>query len=309
MPPTRPSAARRPSRRVRAEPAPVGARSRRRRRAAAAAAAGAAADGRAEPALAAGRCGPAGSRSALTVARLAPRTSAPSSPAGWPRDRCALGQHVRVRRSRCASSAVERLPVVLASATGVRCLGAFVMVAVVLSRSASPSCALHAPAGPLVPALQLVLAGHPRDGGDHRHAALHRRRASPALYLVQRRSEERRRQRAGGPVARLPSAAGLDRSPTAPSSSASRSGRSRSSPARSGRENGLGPLLGLGPQGDLGVHHLGRLRRLPARPGHRGLAGPQGRHDRQLIAFGCLLFNLVGVNIFSAGLHSYAEVP
>jgi hypothetical protein len=39
----------------------------------------------------------------------------------------------------------------------------------------------------------------------------------------------------------------------------------------------LGPLLGLGPQGDLVLHHLGRLRLLPARPRHRRLEGPQGR--------------------------------
>ncbi|MEU9887207.1 c-type cytochrome biogenesis protein CcsB [Sphaerisporangium sp. NPDC051011] len=29
----------------------------------------------------------------------------------------------------------------------------------------------------------------------------------------------------------------------------------------------------------------------------------------QLVAFGCLIFNLVGVNIFLSGLHSYAQVP
>jgi ABC-type transport system involved in cytochrome c biogenesis permease subunit len=28
-----------------------------------------------------------------------------------------------------------------------------------------------------------------------------------------------------------------------------------------------------------------------------------------LVAFACLLFNLVGVNIFFSGLHSYADVP
>ena len=37
----------------------------------------------------------------------------------------------------------------------------------------------------------------------------------------------------------------------------------------------LGPILGLGPQGGLGVHHLGRLRRLPARPRDGRLAGPR----------------------------------
>ena len=46
-----------------------------------------------------------------------------------------------------------------------------------------------------------------------------------------------------------------------------------------GRER-LGSLLGLGPQGDLGVHHLGRLRGLPARPRDRRLEGPRLRVDR-----------------------------
>ncbi|WP_406319246.1 c-type cytochrome biogenesis protein CcsB [Streptosporangium sp. NBC_01639] len=43
----------------------------------------------------------------------------------------------------------------------------------------------------------------------------------------------------------------------------------------------------------------------------RATAGFKGRAAMivQLIAFGCLMFNLVGVNIFLGGLHSYAEVP
>ncbi|MGV9771546.1 c-type cytochrome biogenesis protein CcsB [Streptosporangium sp. NPDC003464] len=43
----------------------------------------------------------------------------------------------------------------------------------------------------------------------------------------------------------------------------------------------------------------------------RATAGFKGRAAMivQLIAFACLLFNLVGVNIFLGGLHSYAEVP
>jgi cytochrome c-type biogenesis protein CcsB len=43
----------------------------------------------------------------------------------------------------------------------------------------------------------------------------------------------------------------------------------------------------------------------------RATAGWRGRAAMivQLIAFGCLLFNLVGVNIFLSGLHSYAQVP
>ena len=42
----------------------------------------------------------------------------------------------------------------------------------------------------------------------------------------------------------------------------------------------LGLLLELGPQGGVGVHHLGGLRGLPARPGDRGLEG-QGRRDHR----------------------------
>ena len=38
----------------------------------------------------------------------------------------------------------------------------------------------------------------------------------------------------------------------------------------------LGPLLGLGSQGDLGAGHLGDLRLLPARPLHRRLARHAG---------------------------------
>ncbi|WP_248962244.1 c-type cytochrome biogenesis protein CcsB [Sphaerisporangium perillae] len=43
----------------------------------------------------------------------------------------------------------------------------------------------------------------------------------------------------------------------------------------------------------------------------RATAGWRGRAAMivQLVAFGCLLFNLVGVNIFLSGLHSYAQVP
>ncbi|WP_433249939.1 c-type cytochrome biogenesis protein CcsB [Streptosporangium sp. CA-135522] len=43
----------------------------------------------------------------------------------------------------------------------------------------------------------------------------------------------------------------------------------------------------------------------------RATAGFKGKAAMivQLIAFGCLMFNLVGVNIFLGGLHSYAEVP
>ncbi|WP_433221765.1 c-type cytochrome biogenesis protein CcsB [Microtetraspora malaysiensis] len=43
----------------------------------------------------------------------------------------------------------------------------------------------------------------------------------------------------------------------------------------------------------------------------RATAGWRGKAAMivSLVAFGCLLFNLVGVNIFFSGLHSYADVP
>jgi cytochrome c-type biogenesis protein CcsB len=43
----------------------------------------------------------------------------------------------------------------------------------------------------------------------------------------------------------------------------------------------------------------------------RATAGWRGKAAMivSLIAFGCLLFNLVGVNVFMSGLHSYADVP
>ncbi|SDQ75820.1 cytochrome c biogenesis protein CcsA [Thermostaphylospora chromogena] len=43
----------------------------------------------------------------------------------------------------------------------------------------------------------------------------------------------------------------------------------------------------------------------------RATAGWRGRTALivQLVAFGCLLFNLFGVNIFLGGLHSYADIP
>ncbi len=46
-----------------------------------------------------------------------------------------------------------------------------------------------------------------------------------------------------------------------------------SSRARSGPTS-LEPLLGLGPGGDVGLHHLGAVCRVPARQGHRWLARP-----------------------------------
>ena len=44
---------------------------------------------------------------------------------------------------------------------------------------------------------------------------------------------------------------------------------------------GLGPVLGLGPQGDGGLHRLGGLRRVSARPVDGRMAGPQSGLDQR----------------------------
>ena len=71
---------------------------------------------------------------------------------------------------------------------------------------------------------------------------------------------------------------------------------------------GVGPVLGLGPQGDRRVRRLGRLRRLPARPRHRGLARRPRRAGSTSSGCAVVLFNLFFVNMVVAGLHSYAGV-
>jgi ABC-type transport system involved in cytochrome c biogenesis permease subunit len=43
----------------------------------------------------------------------------------------------------------------------------------------------------------------------------------------------------------------------------------------------------------------------------RATAGWRGRRAAyiQLIGFGCLMFNLIGINLWVTGLHSYAGMP
>ena len=68
----------------------------------------------------------------------------------------------------------------------------------------------------------------------------------------------------------------------------------------------LGPLLGLGPQGGLGVHHLGRLRRLPARARDGRLAGP-GRGVRRAARLSRRSCSTSSASTCSApGLHAYS---
>ena len=70
---------------------------------------------------------------------------------------------------------------------------------------------------------------------------------------------------------------------------------------------GVGPLLGLGPQGDGGVHRVGGLRRVPTRPLDGWLAGQEGGLDqrRRLRRDGLQpVLHQPG----RPGLHSYAGV-
>ena len=71
-----------------------------------------------------------------------------------------------------------------------------------------------------------------------------------------------------------------------------------------GRER-LGPLLGLGPEGDLGVHHLGRYAGYLHARATAGWKGRKAASSRSS-AFACFIFNYFGVNIFLGGLHSYS---
>ena len=45
-------------------------------------------------------------------------------------------------------------------------------------------------------------------------------------------------------------------------------------------QRGVGPVLGLGPEGDVVVHHVGDLRRVPPRARDGGLEGPPRRDHR-----------------------------
>ena len=70
---------------------------------------------------------------------------------------------------------------------------------------------------------------------------------------------------------------------------------------------GVGPLLGLGSEGDVVVRLLGGLRALPARPGHP----EREADDRDLVAvaaWATMLINLYVINFVAVGLHSYAGV-
>ena len=147
---------------------------------------------------------------------------------------------------------------------------------------------LYQDAGPLVPALHSywlaihVLAAVIASGAFAVGAL------ALTLFLVKDRATRRGTVRAGGYLSRLPSLEALERvgyrvqRVRLPDLDVRGAGRR----ADLGGVR-LGQLLELGPQGGVGVHHLGDLRRLPARPGDSRLEGQGGlghRADRVRVA-------------------------
>ena len=124
----------------------------------------------------------------------------------------------------------------------------------------------------------VLLAGYPRHRDDpgHRHILRRgraRRRLSRGrpLQPAGRGWTGRARQRDHAPTARHRT----DRPAHLPDDRVRVPGLDlRRHRGRDLGRSGLGTLLGLGPRGNLGLHHLGALRRVPARPGHRRLARP-----------------------------------
>ena len=136
---------------------------------------------------------------------------------------------------------------------------------------------LYTDAGPLVPALHSywlvihVLAAVVASGAFAVGAL------ALGLFLVKDRATRRGRLRPGGYLSRLPSVESLERVGYRVNAFGFPIWTFAALVA--GPDLGgvrLGQLLELGPQGGVGVHHLGDLRRLPARPGDRRLEG-QGR--------------------------------
>jgi Cytochrome C assembly protein len=147
-------------------------------------------------------------------------------------------------------------------------LGVFVMGAVVVALGLAETL-IYTAAGQLVPALQSywldihVTAMTLATGIFFVAAVL------GVVYLIVDRYNRRvaagRSEPGNGIIRRLPTIEQIDRLPGL--DVRRHRGRDLGRP-------GLGPLLGLGPGGNLGLHHMGALRRVPARQGHRGLAWP-----------------------------------
>ena len=161
-----------------------------------------------------------------------------------------------------------------------RGLGAFVMLPVVLYLGLASS-VLYTEAGPLVPALNSYWIKIHVAAAIMASGAFLLSGVVAVLYLIKTRYDDQ--LATGAP----------DAVPGHPRRAAARRARPRPGVVQRDRLRlpgldlrghrrcdlgrvGVGPLLGLGPEGDLVVHHLGALRRLPARPRDGRLEGPQG---------------------------------
>ena len=178
-----------------------------------------------------------------------------------------------------ASSRSSRSWSCSARAPQMRYLGLFVMFPVVVLMFLAGT-VLYSQASPLVPALQSYWLAIHVTAAASSEGVLMTSSVLTILYLIRRqlrRADGRRPADRGSPRigARLPAA-------VEPRQERLPAGRVRVPDLHVRRHRrrdlgrgGLGPVLGLGPEGDLGLHRLGRLRRLPARPRDRRL--PQVR--------------------------------
>ena len=212
---------------------------------------------------------------ALTVARRADPRRRPGRPRAGHRP-AALGQHVRVRDGDRARRGRRLRRASPCARPALRHIGLFVLAPVVLALVLI-GLFLYAEAGPLVAALRSYwLAIHVTTAiigfGD-----LLRQRASPASCTWSGRDTrpgwppgEARRTALRRPG--CPAAAALDRVAHRTAVFGFPIWTFAVIAGAIWAEARLGPLLGLGPQGDLGLHRLGGLRRLPARPDDGRLA-------------------------------------
>ena len=237
--------------------------------------------GGAEPSATAGRFGRAAA--ALTALGLLLHLGSLAA-RGVATDRVPWGNMYEFS-SAAGAVAVTAFLVVVVRQPQVRYLGGFVMLPVILLMFLAGT-VLYAQAGPLVPALRSYWLAIHVSAAATATGIFMVSGVATLLYLVRERWERRAAAGSGPDMLaaglgwRLPAAEVLDRL-------AYRTivfgfpiwtfGVIAGGDLGGGR---LGPVLGLGPEGDLGVHRLGDLRGVPARPGDRGLAWGEGRPDQ-----------------------------
>ena len=193
---------------------------------------------------------------------------------GLATDRWPLGNMYEFTSAVCLAAVVTWL-VVLRRLPALRAVALFVLLPVVVLLFLAGT-VLYARAAPVVPALRSYwLVVHVTTISDLVRPAARPGRGEPAVPAAPVRPGRAALADAAA-VGRDPGPAGLPH-------------HDRRVPAVHVRRDrrcdlgggGVGPVLGLGPQGDRRVRRLGRLRRLPARPRDRGLARRPGRLDQR----------------------------